>query len=88
MRIENPEIEALAVEVAGLANQTKEQAIRTALQERKERLLAKRSQSHRAARIDRFLRNEAWPQVPAAVLGRPISKPEREALLGLDREDR
>ena len=85
MNIKDPQTEALANEVAALANETKTQAVRTALQERKERLQA-RQRRRRADRIDRFLEDEAWPQIPDTVLGRPISKAEREAILGLGPE--
>jgi antitoxin VapB len=82
LNIKDPQTEALAAEVAALANETKTQAVRSALQERKERLQARQRRVHRSERIDRFLNDEAWPQVPDAVLGRPISKAEREAILG------
>jgi antitoxin VapB len=86
MNIKDPQTEALAAEVAALANETKTQAVRTALQERKERLQARQRRRRRTDRIDRFLEDEAWPQIPDTVLGRPISKSEREAILGLGPE--
>ena len=86
MNIKDPQTEALAAEVAALANETKTQAVRTALQERKERLQARKRQHARAQRLDRFLEDEAWPQIPDAVLGRPLTKPEREAILGFGPE--
>ena len=79
LNIEDPQTEALAAEVAVLANETKTEAIRTALQERKQRLQA---QQRRAERLTQFLENEAWPQIPAAIRGQPISKTERETILG------
>jgi len=82
MNIKDPQTEALAAEVAALANETKTQAVRTALQERKERLQARKRRHARAQRLDRFLEDEAWPQIPDAVLGRPLPKAEREAILG------
>jgi antitoxin VapB len=82
MNIKDPQTEALAAEVAVLANETKTQAVRTALQERKERLQARQRRQARAQRIDRFLEDEAWPQIPDDILGQPISKAEREAVLG------
>jgi antitoxin VapB len=82
LNIKDPQTEALAAEVAALANETKTQAVRTALQERKERLQARKRRPARAQRIDRFLKDEAWPQIPDAVLGKPISKAERETILG------
>jgi antitoxin VapB len=86
LHIEDPGIEDLAAEVAALANETISQAVRSALQERKERLHAQRRRVPRTERIDRFLNDEAWPQVPDSVLGRPISKAEREAMLGYGTE--
>jgi antitoxin VapB len=82
MNIKDPQTEALAAEVATLANETKTQAVRTALQERKERLQARERRHARAQRVDRFLEDEAWPQIADAVLGRSISKGERETILG------
>ena len=86
MNIKDPQTEALAAEVAALANETKTQAVRTALQERKERLQSRRRRHARGQRIDRFLEDEAWPQIPEAVLGRPVSKAERETILGYGSE--
>jgi antitoxin VapB len=86
MNIKDPRTEALAAEVAALANETKTQAVRIALQERKERLQARQRRQARAQRIDRFLEDEAWPQIPEAVLGRPVPKAEREAILGYGSE--
>ncbi|HZU18656.1 MAG TPA: hypothetical protein VFD01_18895 [Candidatus Dormibacteraeota bacterium] len=34
------------------------------------------------AGLRRFLEHEVWPQVPADVLGRPLSREDREAILG------
>ena len=86
MNIKDPQTEALATEVAELANETKTQAVRTALQERKERLQARQRRRRRAERIERFLEDEAWPQIPDTVLGRRLPKAEREEILGLGPE--
>jgi len=86
INIMHPTTVARAAVVAALANETKTQAVRTALQERKERLQARKRRHARAQRIDRFLEDEAWPQIPDAVLGRPISKAERETILGYGSE--
>ena len=86
MNIKDPQTEALAAEVAALASETKTQAVRTSLEERKQRLQARKRRHARAQRIERFLEDEAWPQIPDAALGRPISKAEREALLGYGQE--
>lgn len=36
----------------------------------------------RGARLLRFLEREVWPALPPDVLGKPITKEEREAILG------
>ena len=50
--------------------------------QRKERLDAASRRRHRSERLVRFLEDEAWPQIPPEVLGHPISRAEREAILG------
>jgi antitoxin VapB len=83
LNIKDPVTEQLAAEVAELASETKTGAIRVALMERKERLVARAAErAGRTSRLQRFLAEEAWPQVPADLLGQPISRAEREGMLG------
>ena len=82
LNIKDPEVERLAAEVAELTGETKTGAIRTALRERRERLERDETREERAARIRRVLEEEIWPLVPADVRGKPISKTEREEILG------
>jgi antitoxin VapB len=83
LNIKDAETERLAAEVATLANETKTRSVKIALQERKERLTAAiADQRDSGARLRRFLANEAWPQIPPAVLGTPLSRAEREEILG------
>lgn len=82
LNIKNREVERLAGEVAGLANETKTEAIRRALAERKERLQLGRFQQSKRVRLETWLRTEVWPQIPAEVRGRPLSKEEEEEILG------
>jgi hypothetical protein len=35
----------------------------------------------RAANLKRFLKHEAWLQIPQEILGKPITRAEREAIL-------
>lgn len=81
LNIKDAETERLAAEVAGLAHESKTRAVRVALEERRERLLG-RPAAARAARLRSFLTDEAWPQVPEEVRGRPLTKAEREGVLG------
>jgi antitoxin VapB len=83
LNIKDPETERLAEEVARLAGETKTRAVKIALTERKERLSAgARRPGAAEERLRRFLSDEAWPQVPAAVLGKALTRAEREAILG------
>jgi antitoxin VapB len=81
LNIKNPEVEELAEQVAKLAHETKTEAIRQALAERKARLGAS-SSSRSKRRIIEFLESAIWSRVPPEVLGKPISKQEREEILG------
>jgi antitoxin VapB len=82
LNIKDAETERLAAEVASLAAETKTRAINVALQERRARLTAARTSADRGQRLRRFLTEEAWPQIPAEVLGTRLSKADRETILG------
>ena len=82
LNIKDPETERLAAQVAALAGETKTRAVKTALRERKERLTARVRERDRVRDLRRFLADEVWPQVPADVLGKPLSRAERETILG------
>jgi antitoxin VapB len=86
LNIKDPTTERLAARVAELTADSKTGAIRTALEERLRRLTVDAERTGRSARLRRFLVDEAWPQIPAEVRGRPVSKPEREAILGIGPE--
>jgi antitoxin VapB len=82
LNIKDPEAAALAAEVAGLTGESKTRAVKVALYERRERLMLTHPHDQAALRLRRFLEHEAWPQIPADNLGRPLSRAEREAILG------
>jgi antitoxin VapB len=82
LNIKNSEVEQLAAEVATLAGESKTEAIRRALVERRARLRLEASPEARARRIQRFLENEVWSRIPADQLGRAPTKAEREEILG------
>lgn len=87
LNIKDPVAEQLAAEVAALAGETKTGAVRTALAERRERLLAVREADDRASRLRRVLEEEIWPLVPPDQLGqRPLTKTDREEILGYGAE--
>ena len=82
LNLKNAEIERLAAEVAALAGETKTEAIRRALIERRDRLAFQRASEDPGARLHRFLVEEVWPLVPPEAMGRPLSRDEEDALLG------
>ena len=82
LNIKNADVERLAAEVAGLANESKTEAIRRALVDRKERLMIRRVKSSRPDRLRALFQDRIWPQVPVSVRGRRISRKEREKILG------
>jgi antitoxin VapB len=82
LNIKHPEVERLASEVADLAGESKTEAVRRALLERRERLRIRVSPAASRERFRRYLEDEVWPRVPAAQLGRRLSREEEDAILG------
>jgi antitoxin VapB len=82
LSIKNAEVERLVAEVAELTGESKTEAVRQALKERRARLALRESAENRAARIRRLLETEIWPAVPPEVLGTTISREEEEEILG------
>lgn len=82
LNIKNAQVERLAEEIAGLTGESKTEAIRQALLERRERLRYRFASIDRAQKIQTFLEREVWPRVPKQLLGRGITKQEREQILG------
>lgn len=82
LNIKNPAVERLADEVARLTGESKTEAIRKALEERRARLNFRLTDDNREARLRRFLEQELWPIVPVDQLERKLSRDEEEAILG------
>lgn len=83
LNIKNAEVESLATEVALLAKETKTEAIRRALEERKARLAVRRPSQSRADQLERFFESEVWLHVPPAQRRKKMTKREREEILGI-----
>ena len=86
LSIKNDEVERLVSEVARLTGESKTEAVRRALEDRRSRLAFQVADRNREARIDRFLEQELWPHVPPAELGRRLTREEEEAILGYGAE--
>jgi antitoxin VapB len=85
LNIKNAEVEQLVEEVAALAGETKTEAVRRALVERRARLRLRAMDRARSDRVLRFMEREVWSRVPADQVGRPPGKKERERILGYGR---
>ena len=84
LNIKNPEVEKLAAEVAQLAGETKTEAIRKSLEDRRARLKQDReTPEERYHRLLHWLESEVWPTVPPEWRGKPITKEEREEIMGI-----
>ena len=81
LNIKNAEVERLAAEVARLTGESKTEAIRRALDERRRRLKGA-SASDRRARVLKFLQTRVWPTIPKAQRGRRLTREQEDAILG------
>lgn len=81
LNIKNTAVERLASEVALLTGETKTEAIRKALEDRKRRLVATPVGDRRAAVLS-FLKKRVWTGVPRKERGRVLSRAEEDAILG------
>ena len=80
LNIKNPEVEKLAAEVSALTGESKTQAIRKALEERKARL--ELTGQDKKERLQTFLETQVWPKVPDELRGKGISQEEQDDILG------
>jgi antitoxin VapB len=82
MNIKNLEVEKLAGEVASLAHETKTEAIRRALVERRARLQARAGKHGGRKSLREYLEQNVWPLMPAGGLGRTMSREDEDQILG------
>lgn len=81
LNIKSAEVERLATEVARLTGESKTEAIRRALDERRRRLKGTRPDDRRA-RVVAFLKKKVWPAIPREQLGRRLTREQEDAILG------
>lgn len=81
LTLKNLQVEALAEEVAQLTGETKTEAVRKSLLERRERIHLTQGRLPQR-NITRFLETHIWPTIPEEVLGSVVSKEQEEEWLG------
>lgn len=81
LNLKNREVERLATEVARLTGESKTEAIRRALLERRGRLKGQPT-AERRERVFVFLRAKVWPGIPENQLGRRLTRAEEDEILG------
>lgn len=86
MNIKNAKVERLAEELANMTGESKTAVILRSLEERRSRIDGGPSGKRRMAQVLDFLEREIWPTVPRKWMGRPVTKKERERILGYGRD--
>jgi antitoxin VapB len=82
LSIKSPEVERLAESVAAMTGESKTEAIRRSLIERRERLSLQRVGRERGSDFLRYLEEEVWPKVSPSQLGRRLTREEEDEILG------
>lgn len=82
LNVKDEEAVRLAGRVAAMTGESKTRAIRVALEERLERLRAEETPEQRKARLMRWLEEEVWPTLSDEYKNKPLTKEEREEILG------
>jgi antitoxin VapB len=81
LNLKNAAVERLAGEVARLTGESKTEAIRRALEERRRRLKGP-SIEQRRTRVLGLLEKKVWPTLPDGERGRRLTRAEEDDILG------
>ena len=82
LQVDNPNVDRLLDEITQITGESRTEAIRKALEERRYRLSDKARATPNEARLLAFLQDEVWPLIPSDHLGVRLSKEAEEAVLG------
>lgn len=86
LNIKNIDVERLAGEVASMAHETKTEAIRRALLERRARLQSRTGKPGGRKSLRQYLEQNVWPMIPPGELGQVMSRDEEDQILGYGAE--
>ena len=82
LTIKNAEVERLATEVAQLTGESKTQAVKVALEERRRRLTSGIDPAARTAALLEWLEREVWSHVPPELRGQPHDSARDDEIVG------
>ena len=84
LNIKNQDVEKLLEEVVRITGESKTEAVRKALEERRKRLSMRIISPQSEKRLVSFLEDEVWSQIPSELLGTRLTKAEEEKILGYE----
>ena len=82
VNIKNDHVERLLDEVVRITGESRTEAVRRALEERRQRLILQVAVQPDEPRLLAFLEAEVWPQVPPELAGVQLRREEEEEILG------
>lgn len=82
LNIKNQRVEELLDLIVSMTGESKTEAVRRSLEERKLRLSMEKHHSNRQVMLDEFLENEIWNKIPSSVRGVHYSQEEQNDVLG------
>jgi antitoxin VapB len=82
LNIKSAEVERLVDALASMTGESKTEAVRRALLERRERLSLQQARHEPGSDFLRYLEEEVWPKAPPGQLGRRLSREEEDEILG------
>lgn len=80
--IKNKDVERLAAEVSEMTGESQTEAIREALEERKQQLLLQRPKERGFEALMAEMERHVWSKLPPDQRGKPISQEEQDEILG------
>lgn len=87
LKIENEEVERIVRELVAITGESKTEAVRIALEERRQRIALRESNVGKRERLTAFLQDEIWSQIPPVLLGKTLSKAKEEEILVYGEDD-
>jgi len=82
LNIKNQDVEELLDDVVEMTGESKTEAVRRSLLERRQRLSLRQMRNKNEAYFISFLKDEIWNQIPTELLGTTLTSEEEDLILG------